>query len=214
LAQVIDWAQSGTISTLFSGPAATAAVLHLDGIAHRTLPEPLLGVYGSSRTEDDPLFFNSASSMPVPHARRCELGEDDLTASGYRVLAQLENGQVDIFARETAGQSRFVFLQGHPEFDPATLARLHLKEMERFQAERGGKRPALPEHYFDRATETRLAQLAFDLPAYRGVLASALPCQAWHSHAARLFGNWLMLVAAAKARRVSSKTVTTRRRAS
>ena len=213
LAQLIDWAQSGTISTLFSGPAATAAVQHLDGVMPRPLPAPLLGVYGSSRTEDDPLFFNSAPSMPVPHARRCELTEDDLTDAGYRVLAQLENGQVDIFTRETAGQSRFVFLQGHPEYDPGTLARLHLQAMERFQDSRAGKRPDLPEHYFDRATQARLVQLAGDLPAYRSVLASALACQAWHSHAVRLFGNWLMLVGAAKARRLSNKTVSTRRRA-
>jgi homoserine O-succinyltransferase len=32
LADLIDWAQTGTISTLFSGLAAQAAVLHLDGI--------------------------------------------------------------------------------------------------------------------------------------------------------------------------------------
>jgi len=213
LAQLIDWAQSGTISTLFSGPAAAAAVLHLDGVAQQQLPAPLLGIYGSSRTEDDPLFFNSAPSMPVPHARLGELTEDDLTACGYRVLAQLENGQVDIFTRETPGQSRFVFLQGHPEYDPATLARLHLREMERFHNTRDGKPPALPEHYFDRATQTRLAQLAGDLPAYRSVLTSAMPCQAWHSHAARLFGNWLMLVGATKSRRLANKAVSTRRRA-
>ncbi len=33
LAQLIDWAEGGTISTLFSCLAAHAAVLHLDGIA-------------------------------------------------------------------------------------------------------------------------------------------------------------------------------------
>jgi len=40
-----------------------------------------------------------------------------------------------------------------------------------------------------------------------------LPSQDWHPHAVRLFGNWLMLVGAAKARRLSSKAVSTRRRA-
>jgi homoserine O-succinyltransferase len=152
--------------------------------------------------------------VPVPHARRHDLTADDLTTAGYRVLAQLENGQVDIFTRETAGQSRFVFLQGHPEFDPGTLGRLHLKDMERFLAGESGQRPALPEHYFDRATEYRLAQIDRDPVAYRAVVTDALPCQVWHSHAARLFGNWLMLVAAAKARRMATKSVPTRRRAS
>ena len=137
LSQLVDWAQANTISTLFSGLAAPAAVLHLDGVSHRPLPAPLLGVYASVRAEDDPLFFNSAPSVPVPHVRRHELASADLKAAGYRVLAELDSdngvgGQADIFTRETPGQSRFVFLQGHPEYDPGTLARLHLKDMERF----------------------------------------------------------------------------------
>lgn len=213
LARLIDWAQTGTISTLFSGVASAAAVLQLDGVTHQQLSTPLLGVYGSARAEDDPLFFNSAPSVPVPHARRHDLTAHDLVAAGYRVLANLENGQVDIFARETAGQSRFVFLQGHPEYDPASLARLHLKEMERFLAGETRHRPRLPEQYFDRATEDRLVQIEDDLEAYRAVLLNALPRQVWHPHAARLLGNWLTLVAAAKARRLVTKSVPTRRRA-
>jgi homoserine O-succinyltransferase len=214
LAQAIDWAENGTISTLFSGTAAAAAVLHQDGLAHRPLPRRLLGVYDSTRAEDDPLFFNSARSVPVPHLRRHGLAAGDLKAAGYRVLAHLESGEVDIFARETPGQSRFVFLEGHPEYDPGTLARFHLQEMERFLAGKAKHRPIVPEFYFDRATEDRLAQLADDLPAYRTVLLNALPRLVWRPHAVRLFGNWLMLVAAAKARRVAVKTVSTRRRAS
>jgi hypothetical protein len=41
-----------------------------------------------------------------------------------------------------------------------------------------------------------------------------LPRQVWHPHTVRLVGNWLMLVAAAKARRTASKAVPVRRRAS
>src|SRR5258707_10689894 len=58
LAHLIDWAEIGTISTLFSCLAAHAAVLHLDGIARRPLAIKLSGVYDSVRVEDDPLFFN------------------------------------------------------------------------------------------------------------------------------------------------------------
>jgi len=211
--QLVDWAETGTISTLFSGLSAPAAVLHLDGIAHRKLDEPLFGIYAGRRTEDDPLLFNCAAQMPVPHARRHDLPEDALGAAGYRVLTRLENGQVDCFVREIAGRSRFVFLQGHPEYEPGTLARLHLQEME--QGQKRGLRARLPEHYFDRATEDRLAQLAKDsgLNGYRDVVTNALPRQVWQPHAARLFGNWLTLVAAAKARRIATKAVATRRRA-
>jgi homoserine O-succinyltransferase/O-acetyltransferase len=216
LANVIDWAQTGTLSTLFSGYASVAAVQHLDGIVHHALPAKLLGVYASTRAEDDPLFFNSAPSVPVPHARRHTIGESELRGAGYRVLARLENGQVDMFARETPGQSRFVFLQGHPEYDPGTLGRFYLNDMDYFLAGKASERPSVPAHYFDRATEGRLAEIAdtSGLMPYQQVVLNALPRQVWHPHTVRLIGNWLMLVAAAKARRMASKAVPVRRRAS
>jgi homoserine O-succinyltransferase/O-acetyltransferase len=221
LAQLIDWAGIGTISTLFSCLSAHAAVLHLDGIERRPLATKLSGVYCSSRVEDDPLFFNTAPTVSVPHSRRNDLAESDLVARGYRVLARLDSkdggrSQVDIFTREPPGQSRFVFLQGHPEYDPGTLGREYLQDMGRFLEGETGERPAVPEHYFDRATEDRLAEIAdtAHLSRRQEVVLGAMPRQIWRPNTVRLIGNWLMLVAAAKSRRVASKAVPTRRRAS
>jgi len=216
LTGLIDWAQAGTLSTLFSGLATPAAVLHLDGIAQRKLGQKLSGVYDSRQVEDDPLFFNLGSTMPVPHARDGEIAESDLIAHGYRILARLDvPDQVDIFTREPPGSSQFVFLQGHPEYDPGILAREYLREMGRFLQGKMAARPAIPEHYFDRATENRLAEIGAkaDIRRYQDVVLSALPRQIWRNSAVRLIGNWLLLVAAAKARRATSKTVHTRRRA-
>jgi homoserine O-succinyltransferase/O-acetyltransferase len=218
LAHLIDWAEIGTISTLFSCLAAHAAVLHLDGIARRPLATKLSGVYDSSRVEDDPLFFNTAAAVPVPHSRRNDIAQGDLTAKGYRILSRLGNGQADIFTREPPGHSRFVFFQGHPEYDPGTLGREYLRDMGRFLRGETTERPALPEHYFDRATEDRLSAIAGDAEAdlqhYQQIVVGALPRQMWRSNTVRLFGNWLTLVAAAKARRAVSRSVHTRRRAS
>ena len=219
LAALIDWAGMGTVSTLFSNSAAHAAILHMDGIACRPLPAKLSGIYGSARVEDDPLFFNTAAIAPVPHSRRNDVAESDLLARGYRVLARLDSkdgGAVDIFTREPPGYSRFVFLQGHPEYDPGTLGREYLRDMGRFLQGETDERPSVPEHYFDRATENRLAGIAdkSDLSLYREVVLGALPRQIWRSNTVRLFSNWLLLVAATKARRAASKTVSTRRRAS
>ena len=220
LTQLIDWAQTGTLSTLFSGFAAQAAVLHLDGIAHRPLARKLCGVYDSRRVEDDPLFFNADATMPVPHARSCDIAGDDLAAKGYRVLARLVNqgdgdGQADIFTREPPGSSQFVFLQGHPEYDPTSLGRDYLGDMARFLKGETVQRPQIPEYYFDRATENLLTEMGAkgDFNQYQDVVLSALPRQLWRGSAVRLIGNWLQLVAAAKARRATSKTVHTRRRA-
>jgi homoserine O-succinyltransferase/O-acetyltransferase len=218
MTQLIEWAETGTVSTLFSCLAAHGAVLHLDGIERRALPQKLSGIYDSSRAEDDPLFFNTRPSVPVPHSRRNDLAEKDLVAVGYRVLSRLYNGQVDMFTRETPGQSRFVFFQGHPEYDPATLGREYLRDMTRFLRGETDEAPAIPENYFDRATEDRLSDIGAgseaDLARCQGIVAGALPRQTWRANTVRLFANWLTLVAAAKARRAASRTVHTRRRAS
>ena len=218
LAHLIDWAEIGTISTLFSCLAAHAAVLHLDGIARRPLAAKLSGVYDSVRVEDDPMFFSAAAAVQVPHSRRNDIAHSDLAARGYRVLARLSNGQADIFTREPPGHSRFVFFQGHPEYDPGTLGREYLRDMGRFLRGETDERPALPENYFDRATENRLGEIdgsgQADLPRYNEIVIGALPRQLWRANTVRLFANWLTLVAATKARRAASRTVHTRRRAS
>jgi homoserine O-succinyltransferase len=215
LAHLIDWAEIGTISTLFSCLAAHAAVLHLDGVPRRPLPRKLSGVYQSARVEDDPLFFGMTLETAVPHSRRNDIAEADLVARGYRVLSRLSNGQADIFTREPPGHSRFVFLQGHPEYDSGTLGREYLRDMGRYLAGDAPTPPALPENYFDRATEDRLGALTSnDIADHAAIINTAMPLQAWRSGTVRLFANWLTLVAAAKARRLSSRAVHTRRRAS
>ncbi len=214
LTQLIDWAETGTLSTLFSGQAAAAGVLHLDAINARPLGRKLSGVFPAMRVEDDPLFFSQTLTMPVPHGRSHEIAEADLLQRGYRVLSRLSNGQVDIFTREPAGQSRFVFLQGHPEYDRTTLGRDYLRDLERFHAGALAVAPAMPENYFDRATENQLSEAGTDMVRARQIVAGALTLQAWRLHTGRLFANWLTLVAAAKARRTSSRSVHTRKRAS
>ncbi len=215
LAHLIDWAEIGTISTLFSCLAAHAAVLHLDGVPRRPLPRKLSGVYQSARVEDDPLFFGMTLETAVPHSRRNDIAEADLVARGYRVLSRLSNGQADIFTREPPGHSRFVFLQGHPEYDSGTLGREYLRDMGRYLAGDAPTPPALPENYFDRATEDRLGALTSnDIADHAAIINTAMPLQAWRGGTVRLFANWLTLVAAAKARHLSSRAVHTRRRAS
>lgn len=218
LTQLIDWAQTGTISTLFSCLAAHGAVLHMDGIQRRPLPQKLSGIYDTSRAEDDALFFNTQSSIAVPHSRKNDLAESDLVAADYRILSRLSNGQVDIFTRELPGHSRFVYFQGHPEYDPATLGREYLRDVTRFVGGEIAEAPGIPENYFDRATENRLSEIRprteADLARCQAIVTDALPRQTWRNNTIKLFGNWLTLVAAAKSRRTNSRSVHTRRRAS
>jgi homoserine O-succinyltransferase len=125
---------------------------------------------------------------------------------------------VDIFTREPPGHSRFVLCQGHPEYDPVTLGREYLHEMDRFLHGKRDERPRVPENYFDRATEDQLMEMDAQPPAdparYGQIVTDALPLKAWHQNTVRLFANWLTLIAATKSRKLASRSVHTRRRAS
>jgi len=204
-AALTDWSRDGTISTVFSCLAAHAAVLHLDGIDRRPLPQKLSGVIACERVLEDPLFAGLPAINPVPHSRRNGVAEDDLTAHGYRVLSRLPYGDADIFTRQE--RSLMVLLQGHPEFDADTLGREFLHDTGRFLRGECAERPAMPENYFDRATEERLHDLAGHavdagiLPRYAEIVTGALPLHSWQGTTVRLFANWLTLVAAEKTRR-------------
>ena len=212
-ADLINWAEMDTVSVLFSCLAAHAAVLHLDGIPRRALPKKMTGVFASLRAADDPLLAGLPVRGATPHSRRNGLAEVDLAARKYRILSRLTDGSVDVFVRE--GRSRFVFLQGHPEYGAKTLGREYLRDIARFfQGE--GSRPTIPENYFDRITENTLQVLAnrdAELSEYNEVVMSAVPLQSWHNHTLRLFANWISAIAAEKSRRRTSRPASTLRSA-
>jgi homoserine O-succinyltransferase len=218
LKNLIDWAETDTISTVFSCLAAHAAVLHLDGIERAPLPQKLRGVFECERVEEDPLLLGVSPVLSMPHSRHNGLAESALSGSGYRVLSRIPDGDADIFVRQ--GRSLMLFLQGHPEQDADSLGREFLHDTALFLRGEGAERPAMPENYFDRATENTLHELAGHaidpaiVPRYRAVVSGAVPLHSWRGAAVRLFANWLTLVAAAKARRAASRSVHTRRRAS
>ncbi len=204
LAHLVDWAEIGTISTLFSCLAAHAAVLHLDGITRARLPRKLSGVFTAQRASDDPLLHGLPPLIHVPHSRHNTLSEIELASAGYRILSRLDDGGVNSFVRDMPGRSRFLFFQGHPEYGAETLGREYLRDMGCFLRGESPQRPAVPENYFDRATENLLAALdgQGDIARYQEVIAAALPLQSWRSPTVKLFGTWLSLIAAEKVRRL------------
>jgi homoserine O-succinyltransferase len=215
LSHLVDWAEIGTISTFFSCLAAHAAVLHLDNIARQPLPRKLSGVFAAERARDHALLAGMPALLQVPHSRRNEVLESGLTAKGYQILSRLSGGGVDLFIRP--GRSQFVFAQGHPEYGAESLGREYLRDIGRFL--RGeGEAPAVPENYFDRVTEDRLAELGAeatdegDLPHYNGVVLGAVPLLSWRRHTLKLFANWLAGIAAEKMRRMARSTVAVRTR--
>lgn len=199
---LVDWAEAHTRSTIWSCLAAHAAVLHLDGIERQRLPRKCSGVYGCASDSDHALLADLPTQPRVPHSRLNDLPADKLAAANYTVLTQAPGAGVDIFTRQT--RSRFVFFQGHPEYDPASLQREYLRDIGRYLTGERDDYPDVPVDYFDTATEHALQALRADAETRRDpALIAKLPpltmrggvAEAVEATASALFRNWLTSLA-------------------
>ncbi len=171
---LIDWAKTNTRSAIWSCLAAHAALLHLDGIERKRLPQKCSGVYDCVRTAKDWLTNDLPPSIKVSHSRLNEVRESDLVDRGYQILTRSKQAGVDIFARDF--DSRFVFFQGHPEYDALSLQREYMRDIARFLSGERKDYPAIPMSYFDAETEAVLADFEQRARAHRKVeLAAELP---------------------------------------
>lgn len=152
LKAVVDWAREHTRTTIWSCLAAHAAVLHLDGIERRRLPEKKSGVLSSKVNS----FLSGIlpPTLSVCHSRLNEVRKDHLTDNGYEIVSEAAGNHVDIFSKRVG--SRFVFLQGHPEYEPDSLMREYRRDVGRYINGLRDSYPEVPENYFDDLTVLRL----------------------------------------------------------
>jgi homoserine O-succinyltransferase/O-acetyltransferase len=193
---LIDWARTNTRSAVWSCLAAHAALLHLDGIERKRLQQKCSGVYDCARTANDWLTNDLPPSIRVSHSRLNEVREGDLVDRGYEILTRSEQAGVDIFARDF--ESRFIFFQGHPEYDALSLQREYMRDIARFLAGERKDYPTIPAAYFDSATEEVLADFEERARTHRKVeLAAELPGLTLRQGvpaggaATTIFRNWL-----------------------
>ncbi|QOZ06533.1 homoserine O-succinyltransferase [Bradyrhizobium sp. CCBAU 51765] len=201
LTNLIDWAKTNTRSTIWSCLAAHAAVLHLDGIERRRLPAKCHGIFDCDVVTRDGLTRAASAPLKVSHSRLNEIAESDLVQAGYQVLTRSAQAGVDVFVRQYA--SRFVFFQGHPEYDALSLQREYLRDIGRYLARERETYPRLPVSYFDAATEEKLARFEKKAAHQRHpALANELPGLNLRADigagnaAAMLFRNWLRYLGA------------------
>ncbi len=160
LTETIDWAKDNTTSVILSCLAAHAGVLYFDGIERRRLPEKRFGVFTFTAQCDHPLVGCRGSTRLAPHSRHNDLLRSDLEHSGYDILTSSPGHGVDVFTKSLGSQ--FVFLQGHPEYDAASLAREYRRDLSAVRRQGDGKNvrlPKMPERYFAIADESELQLL-------------------------------------------------------
>lgn len=193
LCGVIDEARAATRSTIFSCLAAHAAVLHLDGIRRRPRETKLSGVYPVAARGPHSLLVGAPGAPRVPHSRWNGLDEAELVACGYDILTSGEATGVDVFAKDQG--SLFVFLQGHPEYDPDALLREYRRDVLRYLERSSEIYPRIPDNVVSADVAAALA--AFEQAARRERRLDAFarfPSLRRGDHTERssnAFGDWL-----------------------
>jgi homoserine O-succinyltransferase/O-acetyltransferase len=205
LANVLDWAERNTVSTVLSCLAAHAGVLHSDGIPRHRLSDKQFGVFDFAKTSDHPLV-NGAERVRFPHSRWNEVQADALRACGYTVLTQSSQGGVDSFVKKKK-QSLFVHFQGHPEYKAETLLKEYRRDIKRLLRGERETYPTMPYGYFNAMaakllTEFQQAALADpceeQLFSFPETVMQTLQ-NTWQSSATCVYRNWLQYVLTKKA---------------
>src|SRR5271165_1064509 len=207
LTELIDWARDNTASTIFSCLAAHAAVLHLDGLERRRLPEKCTGVFVYTAQAGHPYAGWRKRAGLIPHSRYNALSRSDLERAGYDVLTSSPAHGVDSFTKSFGSQ--FIFLQGHPEYDANSLAREYRRDMGLYLRGDTDRSPARPKGYFTAEAETELRALErraredrrrLTLEDLTKIDALAPTEASWRNAAISFYRGWIEVITTATCR--------------
>ena len=131
LQEVVEWARDNVCSVMCSCLATHAIVQQLFGFERYPLPQKRWGVYSNRVTDQyHPLTANIDSRFDAPHSHVYEVNSQQFREAGMVVLA--ESKQSDLHLGVSSDGLRFVFFQGHPEYDDVSLLKEYKREVVRY----------------------------------------------------------------------------------
>ena len=111
------------------------------------MPQKRWGVYSNRVTDQyHPLTANIDSRFDAPHSHVYEVNTKQFRDAGMVVLA--ESKQSDLHLGVSPDGLRFVFFQGHPEYDDVILLKEYKREVVRYLEGIRSDYPPYPENYF------------------------------------------------------------------
>jgi homoserine O-succinyltransferase len=202
LQEVIDWATENVTSVLCSCLATHAIVKSLHRIDRQPLLNKRWGVYSHRIETQHPLLRDINTRFDVPHSRNNDVSREQLEEAGFTILVDSPEGGVHMAV--SPDQFRFVYLQGHPEYDRNSLLKEYKREVNRFIKGERKDYPPHPDNYFNE-TAGRLAdeyqKIVYD-SLKKGKAVSDFPEEkiemhldnTWRETGKAIFNNWLGLV--------------------
>ncbi len=171
LSRLMDDTKKDVFSTIHICWAAQAGLYHHFNVQKTLLDKKLFGVYPHELLRKDytsPLTRGFDDRFLVPHSRYSQIFSESLRGiDELEILAESEQAGPHMIATKN---KRWIFLQGHWEYDRGTLMREYDRDIA------AGREIAMPFNYF-----------VEDDPA-KGVEVT------WKGHASLFYSNWLNFV--------------------
>ncbi len=166
LCEIMDWSKSHVHSTFHLCWAAYAGLYYHYGIPKIFLHEKLSGVFQHKVTRKGSILFRGYDDVfMVPHSRYTTIMRSDVVkVPALKILA--ESDEAGLYAIST-DEGRQLFITGHSEYDPDTLANEYWRD------QKAGLNTKIPKNYFPNDD------------------VSKAPLCTWRSCANLLFSNWL-----------------------
>jgi homoserine O-succinyltransferase len=202
LIEVIDWAYDNVTSTLCSCLATHAVLEFRYGQRRSPRPRKTWGVFSHALVDrSHPLVHDVNTRFDVPHSRWNDVSRAQFDAAGLRVLAE---STVGVHLATSADGFRFVFFQGHPEYDTISLLKEYKREVMRCAAGESMQYPPFVDGYFSARNCAVLREYQMHLraamavgesvPAFPDALLSTDLDNTWRDTAHAVVGNWMGLV--------------------
>ena len=127
LCEIMDWSRSHVHSTFHICWGAQAGLYHHYGIPKIHLSQKLFGVFRHRVTHRGSILFRGSDDVfMVPHSRHTTVMRRDVASvPALKILA--ESDEAGVYAVSTDG-GRQVFITGHSEYDPDTLAQEYWRD--------------------------------------------------------------------------------------
>lgn len=166
LCRLMDWSEEHVFATLYVCWGAQAGLYHHYGVKKYPVGEKVFGVFEHRVLAPTARVLSGFDEVfPAPHSRHTEIRAEDVAATdGLELLAVSDEAGVYLVG---STDGRRLFVTGHPEYDPDTLASEYRRDVER------GLPITVPRHYYPDDDPSRP------------------PRTTWRSHAFLLYANWL-----------------------
>jgi homoserine O-succinyltransferase len=202
LVEIVDWANENVASVLCSCLATHALVKFNHGIDRLRLPSKKWGVYGHKiNAPEHPLTWEINTRFDAPHSRYNEVSKEQLEQAGLKVLVDSDDAGAHLAV--SPDQFRFIYFQGHPEYDAISLLKEYKREVMRYLDGARDDAPEFPENYFSEKARAIATQFIAAASANKsGAAAPKFPddrlqvCvdNTWGDTGKAIVNNWLGLV--------------------